>query len=359
MNNTFKAKDADGGKRLDIFLCACLRVYSRKQIKELLDEGKVTVNGRRVMIAGWEIEPGDSVHIKLSFPGKGSGSKESVEKLIARAPLRRPDGLSLDAKPSSKRSSISASIERHEKKKSERKAVVALEPGLDAGLLKVYHHDKDLIIVEKPAGLLTMAESGQAKLDTLYARVKKYILRKHKTKSAYVVALHRLDAETSGIVAFALSKAGKLVENQFREHSIDREYTAVVSGRINAQDGKISKPLEKGNFGGGKKVKIAESAGEPAVTEFRVIERYKNATLLKVRLHTGRTHQIRVHLAAIGHPVYGDKVYSDDPTKKQFHRQALHASLLAIFHPTTGKRIKFQSAVPRDMARLIDELRGE
>lgn len=357
MGKMYRAKDRDEGKRLDIWLCGLMKTHSRKQIKQLLDLGLVLVNGKRVIIAGWKIEEGDQVEVREAPKfEKSHFDEDEAKEAKSERPSRAACG---DGGEKLKR--VSLSLEKHlvKNKEPKKREPFNKSSGEDAALkrIKVHYADKDVIVVEKPAGLITVSEFPREGMDTLYMRVREFIMRKHASKGSFVVALHRLDAETSGIVAFALSNAGKKVEGQFKRHSIDREYTAIVDGRIDAQNGAISKPLEKGDFPAGKKVRVSPD-GERAITEYRVVERYRNATQVRVRLKTGRTHQIRVHFAEEGHAVLGDKVYADANVRKRFHRHALHASLLAFDHPTSGKRMKFTSPLPKDMERLVDELRS-
>jgi len=295
MKKVFTVSEVDAGKRIDAWLCLKLEGSSRKRIKRLLDSGGVRIGGKRVYIAGWKLKAKDRVEILEEIP-KESGS----------------------------------------------------------GYVNIIYEDRDIIAVDKPAGILSVTEAGSPKSD-LESQVKAYLKRKFKTGS-YIKPVHRLDAETSGVMVFAKSKAGEKIEEQFRYHNIDRRYIAVVEGAVLKDSGRIDAPLEKGNFGGGKKVRAADGeAGRRAVTEYRVRERYSNATLLEISVHTGRTHQIRVHLAGIGHPIIGDKIYGGH---YPFWRQALHAAKLGFKHPVTGKKMKFESPLPKDFKDLVDELRG-
>ncbi|MBI4223952.1 MAG: RNA pseudouridine synthase, partial [Deltaproteobacteria bacterium] len=151
------------------------------------------------------------------------------------------------------------------------------------------------------------------------------------------------------------SKAGEGLENDFRNHRVNRQYLAVVEGAIGDQRGRIDFPLEKGDFKFGIKVREAETGGKKALTIFEVIERYPHATLLRVTVQTGRTHQVRVHLSGIGHPLVGDKIYGAG--RIPFKRQALHAQVLGFRHPRTGKKIRVESPIPGDIKKLIDWLR--
>ena len=184
-------------------------------------------------------------------------------------------------------------------------------------------------------------------------------MRKYSgARGAFIRPLHRLDKETTGLVIFAASKNGlKLVED-IKSHKARRIYLAVVEGAIPNEEDTINVPLEKGDFGFGKKVSVAaKGSGKKAVTHYRVLERYENATLVKIHLETGFTHQIRVHMAYIGYPLVGDKVYNPHCAIK-FPRQALHATQVVFKHPSGSKKIDLEARPPSDMEELIDKLRG-
>lgn len=223
--------------------------------------------------------------------------------------------------------------------------------------VKVYHEDHDLIVVEKPAGLHSVKPpAGHA--ETIVDRVYTYLRRRFaKGGGSFVKPLHRLDVDTSGVMVLAKSRVGEQLEDQFRQHTILRRYLAVVSGVVVKDEGTIHRPLEKGEFGHGRKVKIAEAGeGLEAITHYRIKERYRDATLLEIEVKTGRTHQIRVHLASIGHPILGDKLYGSK--HPHIRRHALHAYFLRFRHPTSGKKLEFNSSLPDDLGALVDQLRG-
>lgn len=289
----------ESGNRIDRFICAKLPNFSRKKIKGLLDSGSVFVNNRKVVIAGWELAVGNKVEVVVSETGK----------TVSR---RR---------------------------------------------LHVYYEDRDLIVVEKPAGLISVPTEKNG--ESLVSEIHAYIKRRHPNyKRSFVLPLHRLDAETSGVMVFALSREGEKLEYQFRDHKIKREYIAIVKGQVKGDGGIIDSPLEKGTFGGGKKVReVGSGLGKKAVTEYQVKERYSDATLLDIKVRTGRTHQIRVHLAGKGHPILGDKLYFENEDSPLINRQALHALTLGFTHPVSGKKLTFRSNIPHDMKEVIDKLR--
>ncbi|OGQ05931.1 MAG: hypothetical protein A2W61_02030 [Deltaproteobacteria bacterium RIFCSPLOWO2_01_44_7] len=223
--------------------------------------------------------------------------------------------------------------------------------------LNILFEDRDIIVVNKPAGVLTEPKEGSPHEHVL-GMIKGYLQRKFKeSKGSYVKLLHRLDRDTTGVLVAAKSKIGEQIEDQFRSHSIDRQYIAIVEGRVENEDGQINFPLEKGEFGWGKKVRVSKQ-GAKALTRYHVQERYENATLLSIQVATGRTHQVRIHCAEIGHPLVGDKIYGASGTIP-FPRHALHASVLGFRHPKTGNKQRFEAKLPEDMEALVDRLRGE
>lgn len=361
------AKSADAGARIDTWVAEKLQ-FSRKRVKQLLDDGKVLVNRRRVVIAGWELEEGDQVLVRVPKEVEVVLLEEAEEKKPAPARNQRPQETA-PAKERVRRSAFrnigkptlsykkELSLQKQAAREHERSAREGGgERKKDA--FKVYHHDKHIIVVEKVAGIPTVPQKD-SNHPHLVAQVKRFLKRKHRgARHSFVKPVHRLDVETSGLVAMALSRQGEALEKQFEQHSIKRRYLAVVHGAISKNAGSINKPLEKGSFGHGKKVRTSEH-GKKALTEYSVRERYKNATLVDVSVSTGRTHQVRVHFQSIGHPLVGEKLYHDHRNRDiPFRRHALHATELGFRHPVTGNKMTFKSPLPEDMKELIDSLRS-
>jgi 23S rRNA pseudouridine1911/1915/1917 synthase len=190
--------------------------------------------------------------------------------------------------------------------------------------------------------------------------------RNPEGKSPYLGLLHRIDRETSGLLLFSRrGSANRILAEQFRAHSITREYIALVRGTPASAVGTISDRLSRSPDGQRRGVPEPGQRGKTAVTHYRTVERFAEASLLSVTLETGRTHQIRIHLSARGHPVVGDKVYGSahrfprDPLLDRFPRQALHASRLGFTHPLTGGWLHFQAPLPADFETLLRALRSE
>ena len=229
------------------------------------------------------------------------------------------------------------------------------------GRLRVLHDDPHVIIVDKPASVLSVPTRDQEP-DTLLERVRNYLEIRHGGR-AYVGVVHRLDKGTSGALAYAKSPAAmEAMQAMFMAHDIERQYLAVVEGNVRRESGTVDMALvaDRGDLRRG--VARGPGAGKRAVTHYRVVERFGPvATLVACWLETGRTHQIRIHLAEIGHPVVGDPVYRprERPrTKASFHRQALHAQTLGFKHPITGVDVRAEAPPPRDFKDLAMDRRN-
>jgi 23S rRNA pseudouridine1911/1915/1917 synthase len=231
-----------------------------------------------------------------------------------------------------------------------------------AGHLRILYEDPHVLIVDKPAGLLSQP-TPERERDTLVSRATRYLSIRHGGSRTFLGVVHRLDKDTSGALALARSpEAIRAFQKLFREHDIERQYLAVVEGSPRRESGTIDKALvaDRGDLRRG----VAREPGEGrrAVTHFRVVERFGPvASLVACWLETGRTHQIRIHLAEMGHPVVGDKVYrpvNQPSCKAHFHRQALHAQTLGFVHPITGQPVLVEAPLPNDLDELIVDLRN-
>ncbi|HEY7674930.1 MAG TPA: 23S rRNA pseudouridine(1911/1915/1917) synthase RluD [Burkholderiales bacterium] len=224
--------------------------------------------------------------------------------------------------------------------------------------LDVIHEDDDILVLNKPAGLVVHPGSGNWRGTLLNA------LLHHCTKlSALPRAgiVHRLDKDTSGLLVVAKTlRAQTDLIRQLQARTVKREYLAVVRGRV-AAGGEMSAPVGRDPR---NRVRMAVvQTGRPALTRYKVARRFADATLLECSLATGRTHQIRVHMQALGHPLLGDPVYGGG-RRSRLHslpigRQALHASRLEFVHPVSGARMRFVAPVPKDFAALLDALENE
>ncbi|MFO0952014.1 MAG: RluA family pseudouridine synthase [Isosphaeraceae bacterium] len=231
-----------------------------------------------------------------------------------------------------------------------------------AGRLSVLYEDRQLVIVNKPAGVLTLPTSERER-DTLLERVGRYLTLRHGVNRPFVGVVHRLDMDTSGALVMARSPESlRALQSLFKTHDIERQYLAVVEGRVGPSRGTVDLPLvtDRGDLRRGVARRPGE--GRHAVTHFQVVERFGDvATLIACWLETGRTHQIRIHMAESGHPVVGDPVYrprNAPRCKARFHRQALHAQTLGFVHPVSGESVHAEAPLPSDLEALIVDLRN-
>src|SRR5262245_10960007 len=294
--NVFRVNQS--GLRLDLFLTKALNL-SRKRVKKLIDEGRVRVGERKVIIASWTLEKGDRVEIR--------GENDTTP-------------LSKAAKDY---------------------------------FLSVIYEDDDLIVIEKEAGIA--CETSPASLTpSLPEIVYEYLKRVHPAMThPFVLNLHRLDRATSGLMVYGKSKKAYPLLEDFKRHRIGRRYLALVEGAVKKDQGRIDAPLVKTPLARGKKVQPARRGeGKAAITDYRILQRYADRTLLEVDLRTGRTHQVRAHLSSLGHPVVGDPVYG--AARGASPSLALHASELVFTHPVSHRKMVFRSKPPKRLRGMVE-----
>jgi 23S rRNA pseudouridine1911/1915/1917 synthase len=289
--------------RLDVALVRRHPGLSRRKAREVVEKGQVTLNGRTVR------EPG------LGVPPGAEPDWDPNRKALPRARLSLP----------------------------------------------LLHQDEALLIVDKPAGLLTVPSSPEAvDEDTALGRVQDYV--RHLTpRRPYVGVVHRIDRDTSGAVAFALTPgAREALRRLFKEHRIERRYSALVAGRPRGNEGVVDLPIRDAYEGGKRGVAREGEPSLPAVTRWKVADLFEGAALLDVTLQTGRQHQIRIHLAHVGLPILGDAVYGRERGRRApagAPRQMLHARVLAFVHPLTGAQVRVESPLPEDFRKALASLR--
>ncbi len=314
----------DKGARLDRFLAQKLPQLSRTRLKALILAGEVTTSGGTIKDPEYRVKPGESVEVRVP-------------------PLR------------------------------------AARPKAEKIPLDVIHEDKDVIVIDKPAGLVVHPAPGNAAgtlVNALIAHCGKSLSGIGGEKRPGIV--HRLDKETSGLLVVAKNdRAHRSLAAQFADHGksggLQRRYLALVWGVPSPLQGTIDKPIGRDPR---SRVKMSvRTGGRRAVTHYKVRKIFKGkdgkpvASLLECELETGRTHQIRVHLAKIGHPLLGDETYGKgfqsrasrlSPAAREalkvLGRQALHAYLLGFMHPASGKGLRFESNPPKTLANLIGAL---
>lgn len=208
--------------------------------------------------------------------------------------------------------------------------------------LNILHEDEDIIVIEKNAGLLSIASSQENQI-TAYRQLMAHVRMNDPGDRIFVV--HRLDRDTSGVMMFAKSKrVQQLLQNSWQDAVKERTYVALVEGEIKKPEGTMSSWLKESST-----LKMYSSHhpndGQHAVTHYKVIQSNRNFTLLEVRLETGRKNQIRVHMQDLGHPIVGDKKYGSK--SKAINRLGLHARVLAFIHPTKGHLLRFETEIPK------------
>lgn len=240
------------------------------------------------------------------------------------------------------------------------------EPKLDARC--VVHFDSDLVIVNKASGVMTVPHPESDEVETLDRLTLDYLRAKDPkavSNRASLGVVHRIDKDTSGLLVFARTySALKALSEQFRAHSIERRYLAIVHGRPKAQtiETRIARDAGDGIRGSvpeGTVNAMGEELGRYAVTHVEVIEKLNGAALVSCRIETGRTHQIRIHLSEIGHPIVGEKVYirGFEGDLIPAGRTMLHAEQLGFIHPGTGKQVAWSEAPSKDFQKVLKSLK--
>ena len=231
--------------------------------------------------------------------------------------------------------------------------------------LNVVFEDEHLIVINKPAGLVVHPAAGN--LDGTLVNALLHHCRGSLSGIGGVERpgiVHRIDKDTSGLMVAAKTDPAHVgLAAQFAKHSIDRRYKAFVAGIPRSAAGTVDAPLARSSSNRKKIAIVEDGRGKRAVTHYSLLRQFRNAALVECRLETGRTHQVRVHMASIGHPLLGDPVYGrsrpehrETLSRLNFQRQALHAARLGFVHPVTSAALCFDSEIPQDMQDLFSEL---
>lgn len=224
--------------------------------------------------------------------------------------------------------------------------------------LDILYEDNDVIVINKPQGMVVHPAPGNYTKTLVNALL--YHCKDLSTINGVIRPgiVHRIDKDTTGVLVVAKNdEAHNFLSKQLQTHSMKREYIALVEGRLKEDTGTINKPIGR-NKKDRLKMGIVDD-GKRAVTHYEVLERYKNTTLIKCVLETGRTHQIRVHMASIGHPLVGDEVYGFKKQRFKLQGQVLHAKTLGFIHPKTKEYMEFTTNLPEYYNNLIEKLRKE
>src|SRR5215207_805141 len=307
-----------------------------------------------------------------------SGSEDESDELVKLRPTRddlgtRLDRYVADQMPGLSRGTVQGLIEsgrvrvdgqqRKPKFRMTPGEVVSVEipaPRIDEILpdlipLAVVYEDADVIVVDKPAGMVVHPAPGHQR-GTLANALLAHVPGISVGGSQRPGIVHRLDKDTSGLIVAAKTDRGRTaLVTQWESRSVEKTYLALVSGSLEDEEATIEAPI--GRDPKNRQRMAVVRSGRPAVTHFHVVERFPNSTLLEVSIETGRTHQIRVHLAFIGHAIVGDQLYGRArPTDPHLERQFLHASALAFGLPDGGK-LRVEAPLPRDLQAVLEELR--
>jgi tRNA pseudouridine32 synthase / 23S rRNA pseudouridine746 synthase len=205
--------------------------------------------------------------------------------------------------------------------------------------LVVLHEDRDVVVLDKPSGLLSVPGRDPAHADSALARV--------RDDHVHARAVHRLDLDTSGVMVVALRrKAEAELHRQFRERLVGKRYVARVAGHVDQDQGLIDLPLAREQ--GRPRSRVCWETGKAARTRYQVVSRDDDSTLLSLSPETGRSHQLRVHLLSLGHPILGDRFYAPPDALARAPRLLLHAQQLSFLHPWSGERMTVEASVPFD-----------
>jgi 23S rRNA pseudouridine1911/1915/1917 synthase len=288
------------GERLDRFVARSLPELTRARARRLIDEGFVTVDDR--------------------LPAKAGAALASGQRVRVTVPPPEP---------------------------------VTLEP--EAIPLRIVYEDGDLLVVDKPPGMAVHPAPGHSSGTLVHAVLAHCPGLSTVGGEGRPGIVHRLDKDTSGLIIVAKNDAAHLsLARQLKERRVEKTYIALVEGRLTQREGVIDASI--GRHPARRKKMAVVEGGREARTRYRVLREIDGRSLVEVRPETGRTHQIRVHFAAIGHPVVGDPVYGRGRPAGSLRRQFLHAQRLAFRHPRTGERLELEAPLPEDLAQALAEL---
>lgn len=311
---TLQVSDEFHGKRLDAILGGMIDSHSRSALRTLIDEGKVLVDGKVLNKASIKLNAGQNIEVHMDEP-------ESLEAVPEDIPLN------------------------------------------------IVYQDDDLIVINKPINFVVHPGAGVKNGTVMNAMLYHFPQTAVLARAGIV---HRLDKDTSGLMVIALSQTAQhhLIK-AISKHLVVREYEAIVEGELTA-GGTVDAPIGRDLHNRIRMAVMPDGMGREAVTHYRVMERYRAHTRLKLRLETGRTHQIRVHMASLHHPLLGDTQYGGrrikhiagasaelDQALNAYRHQALHASHIEFEHPVTGETLSFDAPIPEEMKNLMDLLRED
>lgn len=292
----------DGGERIDRFLSENLQNLSRSYIQKLLKDGKITVNEKAVR-ANYKTSQGDQIHVFLPEP---------------ETPNIVPEDIPLD----------------------------------------IIYEDDDILVINKPKGMVVHPAPGHYSHTLVNAILWHCGDRLSGINGVLRPGIvHRIDMDTTGsLLVCKNDHAHQVLAVELKEHTITRRYHAIVHGNIKDDSGTVNAPIGRHPVDR-KKMSTRSANGRHAVTHYNVLERFGDYTYIECELETGRTHQIRVHMSSIGHPILGDNVYGPVKCPFKLQGQTLHAKILGITHPSTGEYMEFDAPLPAYFSELLAKLR--
>lgn len=293
-----------GEERLDKILTKELTTYSRSRLQKIIESGKVLVNGERAQKKAEIIAPGTSIIVHIPRP-KSSGIK--------------PEKIGLD----------------------------------------IIFENEDMLVVNKPAGMVVHPAAGHSSGTLVHAALAHSPEMEGVGGVKRPGVVHRLDKDTSGVILMAKNdKTHLFLQNQFQDRTVKKEYHALVDGRPPTPKGRIEIAIGRDFTNRQRMAAVFPKNGKEAISEYYTLEEFANHTFLKIHILTGRTHQIRVHLAHLKCPVVGDTTYGRNKPSLQVKRQFLHAAHLSILIPGETTPRMFTAPLPTDLVQVLDELRS-
>ncbi|MBF8982210.1 RluA family pseudouridine synthase [Lutibacter sp. B2] len=297
-------EEKDEGKRVDAYLSNQLQNESRSYIQKLIEQGNVYINNEQLTIKKYKIKVNDHIEIKIPEPELLKVEAENIP-------------------------------------------------------IEIVYEDEDVVVVNKSQGMVVHPAPGHRKgtlVNALLFHCKNLSSINGVIRPGIV---HRIDKDTSGLLMVAKNdQAHRSLAEQLKNHTSNRKYIAIVHGNIKENEGTICAPIGRNPIDR-LKMAVVSKNGKEAITHFKVLERFKNYTYVQLKLETGRTHQIRVHMSYINYPLVGDPLYGVKKEKFNLKGQMLHAQTLGFVHPTKEEYVEFNADVPKYFSKLLDIVEGK